>query len=372
MVQTDILEEVRHFADTEIRPYANAHESEGGFPRSLIAKMAANGYMGAAIPSTYGGLGLDPIQYGLFTETIGMASDSVRAMLTVHTSLVGETILRCGNARQKEQLLPAIAGGEIIAAFGLTEPDTGTDAKNIRTTYTKTADGGFLLNGKKKWITMGALADLLLVIAASDGRQTAFLVDCKSPGVTVSPMQGLMAGGATHIAEILLEDVTVKEEDILGMEGNGFAYIANTALDFGRYSVAWGGAAIAGEALNAMVAYSRKRKQFGKSISSFQLVRGLIGDAVTQLHASRALCLRAGQQRKEKYRDAVMTTIIAKYHASRTACHVTADALQIHGANGFSSQYPVGRLFREAKTLEIIEGTSQVLQEAIAEHAIYQ
>ena len=372
MVQTDVLDEVRQFAAAEIRPYATAHEQQGGFPRSLVEKMAANGYLGAAIPEAYGGLGLDPVRYGLFTEAIGMASDSVRAMLTVHTSLVGETILRCGTREQKEKFLPALAKGDIIAAFALTEPDTGTDAKNITTMATPSGAGHFLLNGKKKWITMGAMADLLLVIAATPAGPSAFLVDSSSPGVGVTPMRGLLAGGATHIAEINFDNVLVREEDLLGREGSGFAYIANTALDYGRYSVAWGGAAIAGEAYNAMVAYSRKRKQFGRSISSFQLIRGIIGDAHTQLQATRALCLQAGQRRMQKHQDAMMDTIVAKYHASKTAGRITADAVQIHGANGFSDLYPVARLFREAKTLEIIEGTSQVLQEAIAEYAICQ
>lgn len=372
MVQTDILEEVKHFAAAEIRPFAGDHEARGGFPRELIGRMAASGYLGAAIPKEYGGLGLDPVEYGYFTEIVGGASDSVRAMLTVHTSLVGETLVRCGNARQKGALLPALARGEILGAFALTEPGTGTDARGITTAYSRRADGTFVLNGRKKWITMGALADLLLVIAVCGDRHTAFLVDTKRPGVQVSPMRGLLAGDATHIAEIGFADVELTAEDILGMEGNGFAYIANTALDFGRHSVAWGGTGIAAEALRAMVGYSRKRKQFGKSISAFQLVRGLIGDAVTRLEASRALCVRASQQRKEKHRDAMISTLIAKYHSSKTAGQVTADALQVHGANGFSAQYAVGRLFREARTLEIIEGTSQVLQEAIAEYALAQ
>jgi len=370
MVQTDIFAELKHFAAAEIRPNAANDENQGGFSRELIGKMADNGYLGAAIPVAYGGLGLDPVQYGLFTEIIGMASDSVRAMLTVHTSLVGETILRCGTVRQKEELLPRIARGELLGAFALTEPGTGTDAKGITTSYLPVSPGHFFLNGRKKWITMGALADLLLVIAVSGNKHTAFLVDTQLPGVTVSPMRGLLAGDGTHIAEIEFTDVALTSGDILGMEGNGFAYIANTALDFGRHSVAWGGAGIAAEALDAMVAYSRKRKQFGKSISSFQLIRGLLGDAVTSLQATRALCLRASQHRKEKHPDAMIATIIAKYHASKTAGRVTADALQVHGANGFSPHYPVARLFREAKTLEIIEGTSQVLQEAIAEHAL--
>lgn len=369
--QHKILEEATRFADEEIRPYAASFEGPGGIPRELIAKMAAKGYLAAPFPPSYGGLGLDPVYYGLFTEIIGKASDAVRAVLTVHSSLVGETLLRCGNKEQKEKWLPAMAKGEILAAFALTEPETGTDAKSIRTSYTPFAGGYHILTGRKKWITMGGMADLLLVIATNEGKTSAFLVDSKSPGVTITPMRGLLAGEAAHIAQIDFQDVPVPAVNMLGMEGSGFAYIANAALDFGRYSVAWGGVAIAGEALDAMVSYSRQRQQFGKSISSFQLIRAMIGDALTRQYASRALCLQAGQLRKERHKDTIMGTIIAKYHAATAANQTVADALQVHGGNGFSDKYPVARLFREAKVLEIIEGTSQVLQQMIAEHAIH-
>jgi alkylation response protein AidB-like acyl-CoA dehydrogenase len=369
--QDRILEEALRFADTEIRPFATSFESPEGIPRELIVRMAAKGYLAAPFPESYGGLGLDPLYYGLFTEAIGKASDAVRTVLTVHTSLVGETLIRCGTKEQKGRILPAMSSGEILAAFALTEPETGTDAQGIRMSYTPFAGEYYILNGRKKWITMGGMADLLLVIAANDSKTTAFLVDRKSPGITVSPMRGLLAGEASHIAEIDFQDVPVPVANRLGIEGSGFAYITNAALDYGRYSVAWGGVAIAGEALDAMVSYSRQRQQFGKSISSFQLIRALIGDAVTRQHASRALCLQAGQRRRDRHKDAIIETIIAKYHAAKAANQTAADALQVHGGNGFSDKFPVGRLFREAKVLEVIEGTSQILQQLIAEHAIH-
>ncbi len=372
MLNNTILEEVSRFAAAEIRPHAGCYEKQGGIPRDLIARMAARGYLGAAIPDTYGGLGLDPVSYGLFTETIGMASDAVRSLLTVHTSLVSESILRCGSKMQKEQLLPLLVKGELLAAFALTEPETGTDAKSLRTSYTACGADHFIIDGTKKWITMGAIANLLLVIAGNGTAHTAFLVETDSPGITVTPMRNTMAGGATHLAEIVFQNVRVPRKNILGLEGNGFVYVANTALDFARYSVAWGATGVAAEALNNMVAYSRQRKQFGQSISAFQLVRGMIADSVTKLRATRALCLEAGRLRTEKHKDAVMETIIAKYQASKAATFISTHALQVHGANGFSDQYPAERLFREARVFEIIEGTSQVLQEVIAGYAIHQ
>ena len=195
---------------------------------------------------------------------------------------------------------------------------------------------------------------------------TAFLVDRECEGITTTPIRGLLASRAAHIAEIEFNNVKVPKENILGKEGNGFTYIVNTALHFGRYSVAWGGLAIAQESLEAMVAYSRNRKQFGEKIYTFQLIQGMIGDAVTKIHAARALCLNAGKLRKEKHNDAVLETTIAKYFTSTIANQISSDAVQMHGGNGCYNKYPVERLFREAKILEIVEGTSQIQQQIIA------
>lgn len=365
VAQIDILSEVKDFAEKEIRPFAAEFEIKEQISPELISKMAKRGYLAASFPKEYGGLGLDPVQYGLFTEEIGKACASTRAILTVHTSLVGETILRWGTDKQKMEILPAMARGEKLAAFALTEPHVGTDAKGIQTSYKKQG-GGYILNGQKKWITLSAIADLFLVIATNEGQITAFLVDRDSPGITVRPMKGLLAGRAAHIAEVEFKNVEVPGEKILNKEGNGFTYIVNTALDYGRYSIAWGGLGIAQEALDAMVSYARNRKQFGQRLYTFQLIQGMIGDAVTKIHAGRALCLNAGRLRLEGNDDATMETTIAKYFTSILANEVAKDAVQVHGGNGCYNKYPVERLFREAKILEIIEGTSQIQQEIIA------
>ena len=209
-----------------------------------------------------------------------------------------------------------------------------------------------------------------MVIAADEGKVSAFLVDTDSPGVEITPIDGMMAAKASHIAQIKLTDVVVPEDRLLGVEGGGFSYIVNTALDHGRYSIAWAGVAIAQEAIDAMVYYSRQRSQFGKKLYNFQLIQGIIGDAVAQTHAARALCIKAGQMRADNHENAVDETNMAKYFASGVAMKVAADAMQVHGANGFSENYPVERLYREAKVLEIIEGTSQLQQEIIAQFAL--
>ncbi|MEM6806550.1 MAG: acyl-CoA dehydrogenase family protein, partial [Bacteroidota bacterium] len=310
-----ILEEVKQFVSIHIRPYAAEFEEKEGIPRQLIDKMAERGYLAACFPKMYGGLGLDPIHYGLFTEEIGKACSSTRAMLTVHTSLVGQTILRWGTEEQKDALLPAMAKGEKLAAFALTEPSTGTDTKNIQTSYRKEGNH-FIIHGKKKWITLSGIADVFLVIAKNENNISAFLVDRKSEGIRTTPIKGLLASRAVYVAEIEFDQVRIPEENLLGKEGAGSTYIINSALDYGRFSVAWGGLGIAQEALEAMISYSRKRKAFGEKIYNFQFIQGMIGNAITKIHAGRSLCLHAGKLRKERHNDAIMETTIAKYFTS--------------------------------------------------------
>jgi alkylation response protein AidB-like acyl-CoA dehydrogenase len=367
--QQKIVDEAREFADVEIRPFAAEFEEKQAIPRELIDKMAQKGFLGACLPGEYGGLAMDPVYYGYFTEEIAKACSSTRAILTVHSSLVGETILRCGSPEQKKKWLPLMAAGEKIAAFGLTEPDVGTDAKSIKTSYKKEGNK-YIINGAKKWITLGDIADIFLVISTGENGHCAFIVEREMPGVKTTPIQGLLAGRSDHIAFVELSDVEVPAENRLGREGSGFSIIVNAALDYGRYSIAWGGTGLAQEALEAMVSYSRKRAQFGKRLYTFQLIQGIIGDAVTKIHAGRALCLRAGELRKKGDSAAAMETTIAKYFTSKIAMEITTDAVQVHGGNGCYNKYPVERMFREAKILEIIEGTSQVQQELISNYGL--
>lgn len=365
----ELINEVIDFVNREIRPFTTKFEEEEKIPKELIEKLAAKGYLSLIFPKEYGGLGVDPVTYGQITEVIGKACSSTRALLTVHTSLVGETILRWGNSEQKDSILPDMASGKKLGGFALTEPEVGTDAKSIQTTYKK-KDGYYIINGKKKWITLGEIADLFIVIATNGNESSAFLIERNIEGLTTKPIKGLLASRAAHIAEIDFQEVKVPIGNLLGSEGTGFTHIVNSALDFGRYSIAWGGLAIAQEALEAMVRYSRKRKQFGKGIYSFQLIQGMIGDAVTKVHAARLLCLNAGDMRLNKHSDSVMETTIAKYFTSKIANQIASDAVQVHGGNGCYNKYPVERLFREAKILEIIEGTSQIQQEIIAKFGL--
>ncbi len=363
--QDDLLEEVIDFANTEIKPFAKDFESNKRIPRELIHKMAIKGYLAAPFPKEYGGMGLSALDYGLLTMYIGKACSSTRSLLTVNTSLVGETINKWGTTLQKKNILPSIASGEKIGAFALSEPFVGTDAKSIQTNY-KPKKEGFILNGKKKWITLAGIADFFIVIAANEKELSAFIVDSYLDGITIKPIEGLMASRAAFISEIEFNNVNIDKSCILGKLGTGFAYIVNTALDFGRHSIAWGGLGIAHEAMESMVSYARERDQFGAKIYNFQLIQGLIADAITNVHAAKAICANMSNMRDKKHNDAIMETNMAKYFVSKVAGKITSDAIQVHGGNGCTNAYPAERLFREAKILEIIEGTSQIQQEIIA------
>lgn len=367
--QRNKILEAKEFVEKEIKPFAGDFEDNEGIPRELIKKMGERGYLAATFPSKYNGLELDPVSYGLFSEEFGKGCSSTRGLLTVHTSLVGETLLKWGTERQKEKYLYAMGKGEKIAAFALTEPEVGTDANHVQTSYTK-VDGGYIITGNKKWISFGDIADIFLVIASNNNKVSAFIVEREFGNITTVPIKGLLGSRAAYIAEVKFDNVFVPEENILTKEGLGFTYITNTALDAGRYSIAWAGVALAQAALDEMVNYARNREQFGEKIYKFQLIRGLIGDAVTNVTAARALCIKAGEMRSENHDDAVTETLMAKYFSSKVAMSVAKDAVQVHGGNGCYSKYPVERLFREAKILEIIEGTTQIQQELIANYGL--
>ncbi|MDP4181571.1 MAG: acyl-CoA dehydrogenase family protein [Bacillota bacterium] len=365
----EVIEEARQFTEKEIRPFAGDFEQNEQVPRELINKMAKRKYLAAPFPEEYGGLGLDPLYYGYLTEEIGKGCASTRALMTVHTSLVGETLLKWGTKEQKERYLRPMASGEKIAAFALSEPEVGTDAGSVKTSYIKEGNK-YILNGKKKWITFGNLADIFIIIASEGKNISAFIAERDFGGITTKPIKGMMAGRAAYIAEIEINNLEIPEENLLGKIGGGFTFICNTALDYGRYSVAWAATAVAGAAVEEMVTYARHRTQFDQKIYKFQTIREIIANATTKYLTSKALCINAGNLRIQGSDEKVFQTTLAKYYSSKIAMEVTTDAIQVFGGNGCTSEYPVERLFREAKIFEIIEGTSQIQQEIISRYAL--
>jgi glutaryl-CoA dehydrogenase (non-decarboxylating) len=364
--QRALRAEARAFAEREISPHAGRWDREEAIPREIVDRLVERGWLGSMVPAEHGGKGLDMISYGVLTEEIGRGCSSVRSLLTVH-DMVCQGILRWGSKAQKERYLGRLAKGEILGAFALSEPNAGSDAKGIETAARPlAAEGGvgYVLDGVKKWITFGQIADLFLLFAQLDGKPTAFLVERSSPGFTATPIRGMLGTRASMLAELRLEGV--RTDDMVGRPGFGVSHVVGAALEQGRYSVACGSVGIAQACLDACLAYARERQQFDKPLFDHQLVRAMLSDMITSVRAARLLCMRAGYLRDLGDPGSFAETMIAKYFASTTAVRVATDAVQIHGGNGCHDDFPVSRWFRDAKVMEIIEGSTQIQQSTIA------
>ncbi|MEH1791675.1 MULTISPECIES: acyl-CoA dehydrogenase family protein [unclassified Nostoc] len=355
----------RAFVNEEIYPSAGEWDRKEFTPPELIKKITEHGFLGAILPQEYGGKGMDMITYGILNEEIGRGCSSVRSLLTVH-NMVAYALCKWGNKSQKEYWLPKFASGEIIAAFALSEPNVGSDAKSVETTATLAGDA-YVLNGQKKWITYGQIADVFLVFAKCEGKPTAFLVEKNSPGLSVKPMSGILGVRASMSAELLFNNCHISSENLVGKLGFGFSYIASSALDYGRYSVASGCVGIAQACLEACIKYTNERKQFGVYLKEHQLIRQMITQMITKVKAARLLCYQAGYLKDINDPNSIMETSIAKYFASTVATKIANDAVQIHGGNGCSNEYPVERYLRDSKIMEIIEGSTQIQEITIAE-----
>jgi butyryl-CoA dehydrogenase len=292
----------------------------------------------------------------------------MRTVVSVQTSLVCSSIVRWGTEEQKQRWLPPLCSGEALGCFGLTEPDTGSDAANQKT-RAKKVDGGWEITGNKMWISLGNHAEVALIFAQTDPEKkhrglAAFLVPTKSEGFSSQEIHGKMGLHGSDTASLALDGVRVDDDALMGEVGDGFK-IAMSALDSGRYSVAAGCVGICQGSLDASVAYAKEREQFGRPIASFQLVQAMIADMRVQTDAARLLVFRAGFLKDEK-RPSTTETSIAKLYATEAAVTATRTATQVFGGNGFMEEFPVARFYRDAKILEIGEGTSEVQRMLIA------
>ncbi len=357
-----IVESAREFADREILPRARENDRAGRFDRELASKLGEVGYLGATVDEEYGGRSLDYLGYGLIVEQIGRADSSARTVISVQTSLVAGSIERWGSEEQKRQWLPRLCSGEALGCFGLTEPDTGSDAANLRTRATKTG-AGWSISGQKMWISMGNYAELALIFAQTDPEKkhrglACFLVPTASEGFAAQEIHGKLGLRASDTAEISLDAVQVGEEALLGEVGDGFK-VAMSALDAGRYSVAAGCVGICEGCVEASVAYSTERQQFGVPLARFQLVQEMIAEMILKRDASRMLVLRAGLL-KDEGKPNTMETSVAKLYATESAVECANLAIQVHGGSGYVDDYPVERYLRDARVTTLYEGTSQI------------
>jgi alkylation response protein AidB-like acyl-CoA dehydrogenase len=357
-----ISEAAREFADREIVPRARDNDRAARFDRELARKLGEVGYLGAPVAEEYGGRGLDYIGYGLIVEQVGRADSSARTVVSVQTSLVAGSIERWGTEDQKRRWLPPLCSGEALGCFGLTEPDTGSDAASLRTRATRT-DSGWSISGQKMWISLGNVAELALIFAQTDPEQrhrglACFLVPTESEGFSTQEIHGKLGLRASDTAELSLGQVEVPEEAMLGEIGDGFK-VAMSALDNGRYSVAAGCVGICDGCAEASVTYAKERKQFGVPLARFQLVQEMIAEMILKRDASRMLVLRAGAL-KDEGRPNTLETSIAKLHATEAAVECANLAIQVHGGAGYVDDYPVERYLRDARVTTLYEGTSQI------------
>jgi butyryl-CoA dehydrogenase len=357
-----IRETARAFTDNEIVERARENDRNEHFDLELIAKLADQGYLGAIVPREYGGAELDYLTYALIVEEVGRGCSAMRTVISVQTSLVCSSILRWGTEEQKQRYLPKLCSGEWLGCFGLTEPDTGSDAANQKTRATK-VDGGWRINGAKMWISMGDYAKLALIFAQTDPEKAhrglaCFLVETDQPGFQPQPIHHKMGLRGSDSAAISLDDVEVADDALLGEVGDGFK-VAMTALDSGRYSVAAGCVGICQGSLEASVRYSKERIQFGRPIASFQLVQEMISDIAVQTDAARMLVWRAGHL-KDTGKPSTTETSMAKLFATEAAVQCANTAIQVHGGSGYVDDYPVERYFRDVRVTTLYEGTSQI------------
>jgi alkylation response protein AidB-like acyl-CoA dehydrogenase len=357
-----IRDTAREFTDREIVLQSRENARRHHFDLDLVRKVAEQGYLGAVVPQEYGGAGLDYLSYGLVVEEIGRGDSAIRTVISVQTSLVCSGIVRWGTEEQKHKYLPKLCSGEWLGCFGLTEPDTGSDAANQRTRATKT-DSGWVINGAKMWISMGNYAKVAMIFAQTDPSLgvkglACFIVDTDQPGFTAQPIEHKMGLHASDTASLSLEDVEVADEDMLGGVGDGFK-VAMTNLDSGRYSVAAGCVGICRGCVEESVRYSQERQQFGRPIASFQLVQAMIADMTVKTEASRMLVWRAGWL-KDRGQPNTLETSIAKLHATEASLECANLAIQVHGGAGYVDDHPVERYLRDARVTTIYEGTSQI------------
>ena len=357
------------YVAAEVAPYAGEWDRAAATPRSAVERLAATGWLGAVVPREHGGAGMDWVTFALLNEELGRGCSSIRSLLTVH-SMASWAVLRWGGPALKERWLARLASGSAIGAFALSEPNVGSDAAAIETTATPDGDA-YVLNGTKKWTTYGQIADAYLVFAKTDGKPVAFFVERGTPGLEVSPLHGVTGTRASMLAELRFTGARVPRESRIAGPGFGLA-VAMNVLEVGRLSVGAGCVGIVRACLDASLAYASERVQSGALIREHQLVQRMVSDMATEWRAARLLCLRAAALRDAGDPSAAAEVFAAKYFAALAATRAALSAVQIHGANGITEAYPVERYLRDSRVMEIIEGSTQIQQTAIARNEFQQ
>ena len=363
---------VREFAREVIASTAAKRDKTKQFPADNLRQLGELGFMGMMVPPEYQGSGADTVSYVLALSEVAYACASTAVVMSVHNSIVCESILRYGSEQQKQKYLTQLATGEIIGAFALTEPHAGSDP--VRQSTKAVRDGGYyVLNGTKRFITTAQNAGLIVVTAKTDAAArhkgiSAFIVEQGMPGLTVGALEDKMGLRASDTADLIFEDCRVPVENRLGEEGMGFT-ISMTGLDGGRIGIAAQSLGVAQAAFDAAVSYAKEREQFGQLISKFQGLRFIIADMAMEIEAARQLTLSAAAM-KDRGENHTLQASMAKLFASEMVNRITAKALQLHGGYGFIREYPVERYYRDARVFTIYEGTSEIQRVVISNHIL--
>ena len=373
--QDAIRQAARDFAAAELAPHVDAWDRDAYFEPSLPRKLGELGFLGMLLPEALDGLGLDTRSYLLALEEIAAVDASTAVLMSVHNSLPTQMLLRWGTPEQQERFLRPMARGELLGAFALSEPDAGSDAAALRTQARREGDH-WVLDGTKAWVTSGSHAGVILAMARTDSPDdrrgskgiSAFIVTPDLPGFSVSKKEDKLGLRASPTVQLLFDGLRVPAANLLGEEGKGFAY-ALASLDQGRLGIAAQAIGIARAALEHATRYADDRRQFGRAIRDFQAVQFKLADMATRVTAARTL-LHAAAAAKDRGEAITQYGSMAKLFASETAMWVTTQAVQIFGGYGYVKEYPVERLFRDAKVTEIYEGTSEI-QRVIIARALY-
>lgn len=367
--QQELMQQLmRSFAETEVKPLAAEIDETEQYPRGTVEKMAKNGMLGINIPAEYGGAGADSISYVIAIEELAKVCATTAIIMSAHTSLCCGPILAFGNEEQKQKYLIPLAKGEKIGAFGLTEPNAGTDSAAQQTTAVLEGDH-FVLNGSKCFITNGGQADVYIIFAMTDKAKgnrgiSAFIVEKDFPGFSIGKIEHKMGIRASSTTELIFEDCIVPKENLLGEMNKGFK-IAMHTLDGGRVGVAAQAIGIAEGAFNETIKYMKERAQFGKPLAQFQGLQWMVADMKCDIEAARLLLYRAAMA-KDSGKPFSLDAAMAKLRCAETAMSVTTKCVQLHGGYGYSREYPLERMMRDAKITEIYEGTSQVQKMVIS------
>jgi alkylation response protein AidB-like acyl-CoA dehydrogenase len=355
--------EFKTFVAGHVEPFAEEWDREQRLPEAILAKLAQRGYLGCSLPAEYDGQGWDTVTFGLLNEALGRGSSALTDVLTVQ-AMVSMTLLKWGTAEQKRKWLPPLARGEMIAAFATTEPDAGSDLQSLATRLTAEGDH-FILNGVKRWISCAQFAGVFLVFGKMEQRPVACLLPRESRGLTIEPITDLMGFRAAGLARLHFDNVEIPAANLIGKPGFALSHVAPVGLHYGRISAACSALGLLRGCFEESITHAAKRKIGGKTVGELGMIRSMVARIGTDLEAGKLLCHNACLAEDEHRPEVFEKTFVAKYFTSRAVVRAASDAVQIRGASGCHASSATSRFYRDAKIMEIIEGTTQIHEDML-------